>query len=389
VEALKLRGRDSEIRQILADTAAGRLSVLTYPPGSGASTLVHLGLAPAFEAAGFVALEFRDWQGRSFGHALRSHIAEAVRKATRKEFRLDVEPLDELLERARAACGKEFVLLLDQFEDYLRCQTGTDLSDAFDAELSNAIAARAAHFVIILQDYAVDAFNRFGQYVPNLLGWQLQMEGLTANDAREIARDMAEERRFTIEDEAVEQLIAAPVAISNARINAYLFARGVTRLLDSELRLKSAVARAATIEANGGADRLILESLDAKLGELNPTHNDLLFRWCNILISPEMHRLSVTEQALFEYSGKLNRFALTLLPLLQNEGVMRSVAIGDVVRYEIARDSLTPVLADWHKRREIAYLARRRAMFRVRSLSVATGFIVLAYVVWIVLSWKH
>jgi hypothetical protein len=56
------------------------------------------------------------------------------------------------------------------------------------------------------------------------------------------------------------------------------------------------------------------------------------------------------------------------------------------VRYEVARDCYTPMLRDWWDRREAAIIARRRAQFRVRSLWVAGGAILMVYIVWLIFS---
>jgi hypothetical protein len=50
---------------------------------------------------------------------------------------------------------------------------------------------------------------------------------------------------------------------------------------------------------------------------------------------------------------------------------------------------LTPIVSDWWERREAALQARRRANFRVRSISIAVTCIVVMYVVYIILNWKE
>jgi hypothetical protein len=41
------------------------------------------------------------------------------------------------------------------------------------------------------------------------------------------------------------------------------------------------------------------------------------------------------------------------------------------------------VIKDWWSRKESSIVARQRAMFRVRSISIAVGAIVLAYLVYL------
>ncbi len=87
-----------------------------------------------------------------------------------------------------------------------------------------------------------------------------------------------------------------------------------------------------------------------------------------------------------EYAGKLNRFGMALMPALMEVGILRTVELPGGMRYEIARDCYVPLIRDWWRRREAALIARRRAQFRVRSISVAIGSIVLVYIVWLIMS---
>ena len=62
--------------------------------------------------------------------------------------------------------------------------------------------------------------------------------------------------------------------------------------------------------------------------------------------------------------------------------------IDGAIRYELARESLTVVLKDRWTRQEAIIASRRRAKFRVRSMSIASGCIVTLYVVWWAWTWK-
>ena len=159
-------------------------------------------------------------------------------------------------------------------------------------------------------------------------------------------------------------------------------------MLQAATARKPAAATGAAMEALGGADRLILDCLDGELEKLNLSHKELLFLWCDVLISPNGYRLSVTEKALTDYAGKLNRFVTTLLPILLGDGILRTVQIGGAVRYELARESLTIILKEWWTRQESAMIAKRRAQFRLRSMSIAAVCILTLYVTWLILTWK-
>ena len=76
---------------------------------------------------------------------------------------------------------------------------------------------------------------------------------------------------------------------------------------------------------------------------------------------------------------------LVLLPLLTAKNVLRPVCVKDTLCYEIAGGCCGPIIRNWWERREAAMVARSRARFRVVSMSVAAGAILVGYVVWLFL----
>ncbi len=386
-----LCGREDIVNEIVANCRAERLSVVSSEPGLGVTSLLEAGLAPALLREGVVVAVFNNWQGRVFVSNLREAVANAVRKYADPQFYGQGEPLDDLLTAIGRRIDKPVVILLDQFEDYIRCHSTSELSDSFDAELAHAVASRKGIFVIGLQNHAIPAFERLRQYIPNLLGFHVQLKPITIEAAKQAT--LAEARRAGVEVDpaALESIVSAPVMLADGpatddnAIHPFFLKVAVGVLLDSEARVKSSHLRMATLEARDGVDRVVMESLDAKIAELGTTHTDLLFRWCQLLISPDKHRLSVTEKGLTDYAGKRNRFVPALLQKLLANGILRSVDAGGVLRYELARECLAPILRDWWERREAVIVARRRAAFRVRSLSVAAGAIILTYVIWLIL----
>ena len=388
-----LFGRASEVEEIVGNCRASRLTVITGAAGMGMSSLIRAGVVPALRRAGFITVVFNDWQGRSLPARFREAITLAVHEQGDGAFANAVEPLCELLERAQTKIGRPIALFLDQFEDYLRCHSGTDVSDNFDAELSKAISTRAGRFIIGMQEQEVAEFQRLSQYVPNLMGFSFSLAPLTQDAARQLIQAAAAHAEIEVEPAAVELLITAPTAavpFSSGPPGVHpLFAKlAAERLFAAEVILNSKQARAATIVANGGADRLILESLDPVIDNVGSVHADLFFRWTLLLLTPDGHRQPTSELALTEHAGKWNRFAATLLPMLLKNGLLRTIEMPSGMRYEFARDSMVVVIKDWWNRKETTVIARQRAVFRVRSISIAVGAILLAYLVYIYMGVK-
>ena len=378
----QLFGREHEIETILYNCKAGRLTVVTSPPGMGASSLIRAGVEPALRRAGYTTVVYSDWQGKTVAKQLRDAIVRAIHEQADGGFIATPESLLDLLSHAELKTGKTVAVLLDQFEDYVRCHTGTDVADDFDAELANAISTRSGRFVIGLQTPSLSAFERLSQYVPNLMGFTIQVPPLSSEAAKQLVTGAAAEAELTIEPAAVDMLVASTVAAVDGGGHPLFLKLGAERLFDAEFVLKSKVARASTLTANGGVDRLILEAVDPIVAQLGTTHSELFFRWIPFFLSKEGTRQAASEKALTEHAGKYNRFVKTLLPMLTKSGLMRSLATSAGVRYEFARESTSLVINDWWSRAEASIVARQRAQFRVRSLSIAAGAIILAYLIY-------
>jgi|GEM_PF-4367010 len=379
-----LCGREDVIAEVLSNCLAERHTVVSSEPGLGVTSLFAAGLVPALQRAGYVTVMYRAWQENSFNTDFLEAIAQAVRDQADPQFFAQGDPLADMLQFIRMRTGRRVAILLDQFEDYLRCQAGTHQSDLFDADLGRMIAEREGCAVIGIQAHAIPAFERLRQHVPNLLGYHIQLQPLTPEAGAEMAKLVATSRSMEIEPAAVAELLQEPViARQEGTVHPFFLSIALVRLCEAEYRARSHRIRLATIQNFGGADRVVLESFDYILNELGTNQQDLLFRWFNNLISADNQRFAVTQKGLTEYAGKLARFALTLLPNLVEKEILRTVWTGNTMRYEVARDGLTIILRDWFERREAALIARRRARFRVMSISLAVGSIVLAYVVWL------
>lgn len=383
-----LFGRASEVEQIVENCKADRLTVVTGAPGLGMSSLLRAGVTPALLRADFITVVFTDWQGRSLPARFREAIAVAIHEQGDGAFASAVEPLCDLLERAQTKTGKTVALVLDQFEDYLRCHSGTDVSDNFDAELSKAISNRAGRFVIGLQEQELAEFHRLSQYIPNLMGYSFSLAPITQDAAKEMVCATVAHADLEVEPAAVDLLVSAatamvPFASGPPGVHPLYAKLAAERLCGAEANQKSQQARAETVLANGGADRMILESLDFVIDSMGDVHTDLFFRWNQLLLTPDAHRQPASEAALLEHAGRWNRFGATLLPLLQKNGLLRAIELPQGMRYELTRDSMGVVIRDWWSRKESAIIARQRAMFRVRSISIAVGAIVLAYLIYL------
>ena len=354
-----LCGRKAEVRAILENREAGRFTVLLSPPGFGASSVLRAGVQPPLLRAGNIVAIASDWEGRTVAARLRETVAEAVHHQTGEPFApRSREPLIELLERAVATAGKPLAILLDQFEDYLRCHAGTDVSDAFDAELSHAISSRAAHFVIAMHPSAVGEFERLAPFIPNLLGYTVTLAPLTPEGAAELVR------RRGVEPAAVNEIISARVAAVEGGVNPTL------------------ITIAAQRRDSGSADRAILTSLDPVLSDLRASDRRLLLQWLPVLVTPEGHRIAVSLKGLTERCSARGAAVESALAALIRAGVLRHITTPFGIRYLLARDATSPILRDWGERTQRIHAARSQTLSRAISVLVGVIALFAAYLVY-------
>ena len=215
-----LYGRAEEVKTVLAACAAGRVTVVSSAPCMGVTSFLEAGVTPALQREDCIVVVFRAWPGRYFAAGLREKIAESVRLLSATDFSVGGDELGELLRRGCTRTGKRIALVLDQFEDYLRCHAGTDIAEAFDAELARAAQlAGAAPLLFGLQNHALEAFGRLQQVIPNLLGSHIQLQPLRRDDVGQWVRREAERRRLELQPGVEQALLAGQTDRKSTRLN--------------------------------------------------------------------------------------------------------------------------------------------------------------------------
>lgn len=367
-----LCGREAEVEKAVENCRAERLTIINSTAGSGASSLILAGAEPALRRAGFATVYFADWQGRNVAARIREAIAAAVGEQA-DNLAGPRDSLLHLLKQVEAKAEKPVAVFLDQFEDYLLCHAGTNVSDDFDAQLSHAISSRAARFVIAIHPAAVPELERLSQFVPNLLGYTLALPPLDTEAVKDAARRIAARAGLQIEAAAVEEIAKADPAL------AILAARC---LRDAELQARSPAARLSTLRENGGAERMALRSLDETIGRLRPSHRRLLLQWAPALVSVDRHRLAASQNTLAERSGLSADAVREPLDALIGAGLLRRIDTTRGMRFQLPRDSMAPVIRDWWTRTTAQKAALRQTLFRAVSVLVGTIAIVALFLVY-------
>ncbi len=383
LQASWLQGRAADIEEITANCSAERMTVVTADPGAGITSLFLAGLVPALRQLGFIPVYYTGWQGRYFPTEFKEAIAQAVREQADESFYAEPELIFEMLDRVRLRTGRTVILLLDDFHDYLRAHVNSDVANSFDAEIAQVLSGREGRTVLGIHESALPQLERLRPHVPNLLSYRHLLPLLSAEAARAMVVTRAEAAGMTVEDEAVSLLLGAPRISTFAGCHPYYLSVALERCVGFETVLKSTCLRAATLKANGGVTVILNEFFDHTIEEMNAGHKDLFFRLCNILIPHGKPDVTVSEKRIMEYAGRMNRFVLTLMPQVTQKAILRPFDINGELHYELTREANSPLLRDWWERSEAKIVARKRAVFRITSISLAVGAIVLVYIIYL------
>jgi hypothetical protein len=133
---------------------------------------------------------------------------------------------------------------------------------------------------------------------------------------------------------------------------------------------------------------MILNGLDSTIHEFGITNTELVTRWIPLLVTEDCRLLFPTEAALITHAGKWNKFAITLLPDMVKAQLLRAIELSGGTRYELARESAGIIIRDWLTRTEATLVARQRANFRIKSISIAIGALVVAYLIYLLMGLK-
>ena len=144
----------------------------------------------------------------------------------------------------------------------------------------------------------------------------------------------------------------------------------MTRLWDEERTAGSSRLRVETLEALGGAERIIRTHLDQTMEATGSGQQALAAEAFKYLVTPSGAKIAHSAGDLAEYTGAPASDLEQLLDDLARRRILRPVRLpagssallggdGEVTRYEIFHDVLAAPILDWRRRREEAERAER------------------------------
>jgi hypothetical protein len=417
-DALLFFGREAEREIIAANLKAQRVTILYGPSGVGKSSVLQAGVAHAlrleaerngarFGAPELAVIYYADWS-RDARAGLAVAVADEVQRLHGRTFEpLDGLALHEALAEWTERLGGTLYIVLDQLEEYFLYHGSETGDGSFVRELALTLAMHdlPIAFLLSVREDSLASLDVLKRLIPNLFGNLLRLERLDYRSARAAivrpleaySRIIAAGAPVTIEDACVEEVLAQVASgrvavderdrrasardetpLAGQRFETPYLQLVLRRLWDEEQKNHRAsgplVLRRATLDALGGADRIVRTHLDSAMSGLRLAQQHIAARAFRYLVTPSNTKVAYTVSDLAEYSDVpreqlspvLNRLAAPELRILRKKADAR-----EEPAYEIFHDTLAPAVLDWRAR---WYIARRMRRVRMAAAAVALLF---------------
>jgi WD40 repeat protein len=423
LDALLFFGREREAEVIAANLMAAKLTVLYGPSGVGKSSVVRAGVAQRLRAVardnvraygepGLAVAVVDGWSGDAY-EAVRRAADRAVAEALGEDVQIEAENLPDHLTELGRRVGGEIYVVLDQFEEFFLYH-GEDEGVGTLADELPELVMRAdvpVSVLIAIREDALAQLDAFKARIPGLFANSLRLDRLDRRAARaavlgpiDAYNELApRDDRVGIEPQLVEAVLEqvaagriehgrrgrgiAGSARARRRVEAPYLQLVLQRVWDAEREGGSRILRLSTLEALGGAERIVERHLETALARLSEDERDAAAAAFHHLVTPSGTKIAHAAPDLARYAGVPDSTLRPALSALAADRVIRPLGgdAGGEPRFEIFHDVLTDAVLAWRERHETERaLARERAAARrrhrrlVRVLGAA--FAALAFV---------
>ena len=404
-------GRDTELEVAAANLLAVRLTVLYGPSGAGKSSFLRAGLVHRLRcttasepsdlgAPGTIVVVLDEWLGDPAAELWRAVAGAGPAAEAGAGVELGERSLHDALRGLSETLNVEFLIVMDQFEDYLAAHP-PDSGERLGAELPGLVADRdvPVRFLIALRDDALAGLDRFKGRIPDLFDNYLRLDRLGEHAAREAIEGPVRhwnsvspepmELEEGLADEVLRQLVggddAVPTAatpVGGAQIEPAHLQLVMTRLWEAETEAGSRVLRLATLESLGGAAAIVRNNVQAAMSSLPPRDQRLAAQVVRFLVTPSGAKVRHVPGDLAEYAGRPEPQVRALLERLSSGGlrILRPAppppGSSAPAAYEVFHDVLSRPLLEWrlgYERERLEVRARRlsRALVAVTAVAIS------------------
>lgn len=427
IDAAFFFGRENWRDIIINNLRASRLTVLYGSSGVGKSSVLRAGVAYALRQTAcqnrddygvprLTVVVFNTWRDDPLLR-LKQQVEAEIRRCPNADRYTPVSlslPLDELLMQWAKQLGEDtssgkIFIILDQFEEYFLYHDQKASQDDFAIEFSRAVNRPdlPVNFLISLREDSISKLDRFKEAIPSLLSNLLRIEHLDEDSASDAIRKPVREynRRFrgnhtqiSVEPSLVQAVLdqvrtgrvslgergrggleLTAAALAEQPIETPFLQMVMTRLWLEEMKAGSRRLRAETLTRLGGANQIVKEHLDARMGELTAENQAAAAHVFNYLVTPSGTKISQTVDDLVRYVNEEEAGGTKLQRSLV-ESLLEDLSEGDSrilrplpptsktdprERYEIFHDVLAEAILGWRRR----YLEAQKLQLETTKLA--------------------
>ena len=415
-------GREVERGQIITNLQASRLTLLHAESGVGKSSLLRAGVAwrlhqlaqdgVAMQGAGpDVPVVFSSWKDEPVPELIAA-TSQAVQPLLAKplEMPLPADHLDTAIEAAAEAVGANFLIMLDQFEEYFLYCAREKEPERFADELARCINRTdlAANFLISIREDAYAGLgDLFNGRIANVYGNYLHVDYLDRVSAEKAIREPLElynkqpgvTQRVEIQDELVEAVLeqartydsdgalsrgrmAASGDDGDRRVATPLLQLVMRTIWDRERVEGSPVLRLATLQRLEGVSKVVDTHLGQALSTLSRGERQTAIEVFDHLVTPSGAKIAESVPDLAVRTGHTEDHVGSVLEKLDHAYIVRPVPAPPdqdarrYRRYEIFHDVLASAINRTIRARKEQLRARR--FRRLAALAVALLVVVTA-----------
>ncbi len=429
-------GRQSDTQIIVANCLTTRVTLFYGASGVGKSSVLYAGVMRELRRRALANLDrrncpecvgvaFSSWRDDPVA-GLIDRVDATLRKLLPADWLAKLPPraatLADSLRTWTEFMRSDLVLLLDQFEEYFLYRDAHDTSFADELVAVVNDPELRVNVLISLREDALARLDTLKANIPALFANGLRLEHLTVESARlaiEGPLQLYNDRlpsaapRVTIEPALVEELLsqvqAGRVRLRQAGTGAVRFGSGIIdakarveapylqmvmmRLWREDVARGSQVLRLATLQALGGAEKILRTHLDVVMAQLPEPEQALAAQVFHQLVTPSGTKIAHYVSDLAEFAHAPAASVAHMCALLEGwqARVLRDVTPPGMEskRYEIFHDLLAAPILDWRQRRvteELRLAARRKWVWRIAAAfafcALIAGSIIVALGVW-------
>ena len=218
-------GRDSLVAELLERLKTSNLVALVGPSGSGKSSLMLAGVAPALQGGTLPGSERWLQSGRIVpGSDPLRNLAGALARASGQDRNWEDQQIDlmrrnpnSLSDLLTSLCDAGSVLMIDQFEEvFTLCQSETDRL-AFDLNLAATVQSSTRHIVLLTMRDDYLGYLRMVPRMQPLIDKAMRVPGtLTEEELKDAIQRPAEMVGLRFDDGVVDALVADLKGVASA-----------------------------------------------------------------------------------------------------------------------------------------------------------------------------